>query len=36
MFETRDESGTYMAKGGDLGGFGGGKLEHPRPWLGAH
>eukprot|EP00964_Phaeocystis_antarctica_P049253 scaffold28555_cov58-Phaeocystis_antarctica.AAC.4 len=21
---------------GEMGGFGGGKLEHPRPWLGSH
>eukprot|EP00964_Phaeocystis_antarctica_P109281 scaffold73758_cov52-Phaeocystis_antarctica.AAC.2 len=24
-----------MVKGGDIGGFGGGWLEHPRQWLGA-
>ena len=26
--------GTYMVKGGEIGGFGGGWLEHPRQWLG--
>eukprot|EP00964_Phaeocystis_antarctica_P102278 scaffold67640_cov63-Phaeocystis_antarctica.AAC.3 len=25
---------SYMAKGGEIGGFGGGWLEHPRQWLG--
>ena len=24
-----------MVKGGEIGGFGGGSLEHPRQWLGA-
>ena len=26
---------TWRANGGDIGGLGGGSLEHPRPWLGA-
>eukprot|EP00964_Phaeocystis_antarctica_P143146 scaffold108637_cov60-Phaeocystis_antarctica.AAC.3 len=27
--------GAYTVKGGEIGGFGGGWLEHPRQWLGA-
>ena len=26
---------AWMVKGGEIGGFGGGLLEHPRQWLGA-
>ena len=26
---------TWWLKGGEMGGFGGGSLEHPRQWLGA-
>ena len=26
--------GAYTVKGGEIGGFGGGWLEHPRQWLG--
>ena len=26
--------GTWMVKGGEMGGFGDGSLEHPRHWLG--
>ena len=26
---------AYMVKGGEMGGLGGGELEHPRQWLGA-
>ena len=29
------ERGAWMAKGGEIGGFGGGSLEHPRQWPGA-
>ena len=29
------EAASCMAKGSGIGGFGGGSLEHPRPWLGA-
>ena len=28
-------SRAWMVKGGGIGGFGGGSLEHPRPWLGS-
>jgi len=27
--------GAWMVKRGGIGGFGGGSLEHPRPWLGS-
>ena len=27
--------GSCKVEGGEIGGFGGGKLEHPRQWLGA-
>ena len=33
--ETAHASVPEGSKGGEMGGFGGGELEHPRQWLGA-
>ena len=36
LSRVSEEMRAWMVKGSEIGGFGGGSLEHPRQWLVAH